>query len=195
MKIYKVMMVVVCSLCIGQVWAQSYQWGVGLRAGDPTGLTVKRFMGERAWEFNIGRTNMWGFNAEREFNRDYNDYRYLDSRFKSAISLQLRYLVFKPIPIEGKDKLAWYAGVGGQLRSASVDYRYRYRVGPNNNDWRERWESVNDVDLGADLIGGLDFTFHDVPLSLFTDINLFVELLDSPFFLRLQGGGGIRYNF
>jgi hypothetical protein len=177
------------------LWAQSYQWGVGLRVGDPTGISVKRFMGSHAWELNLGQTHVWGFDAFREFENDYNDYRYLDSRLKSAASLQVRYLTFKPITIEGRDKLSWYAGLGGQLRSVRVDYRYRYRVGPRNNDWRERWESVNDVDLGADLIVGLDYSFHDLPLSIFADINLFVELLDSPLYLRMQGGAGVRYNF
>lgn len=178
-------------------WAQSYQWGVGLRVGDPTGISVKRFMGSHAWEFNLGQTHVWGYNAFREFenDHDYDDYRYLDSRFRSAVSLQLRYLTFKPIQIEGRDKLSWYAGLGGQLRSVSVDYRYRYWAGPRNNDWRERWESVNDVDLGADLIAGLEFSFHDLPLSVFADVNLFVELLNNPLFLRLQGGAGLRYNF
>jgi len=177
-------------LCGSGLWAQD--WGIGLRAGDPTGLTVKRFMGDKAWELNIGQTNLWGFDAAREFKADFDDYVYLDSRLKSAVSIQVRYLSFKPIQIDGPDKLSWYAGIGGQLRSVSADYRYRYRVG---NDRRERWEAVNDVDLGADLIGGLDFSFHDIPLSIFTDINLYVELLDSPLFLRLQGGGGVRYNF
>lgn len=179
----------------GNLWAQSYQWGVGLRVGDPSGITVKRFLGNHAWEFNLGQTHVWGYDAFREFENDYDDYRYLDSRFKSAVSLQLRYLTFKPIQIEGRDKLSWYYGIGGQLRSVSVDYRYRYWVGPRNNDWRERWESVNDVDLGADLIVGLDYSFHDLPLSVFADVNLFVELLNNPLFLRTQGGGGVRYNF
>ncbi len=185
-------LVICLMLCLGggSLWAQ--QWGIGLRAGDPSGLTVKRFLGNNAWEFNIGQTDIWGFDASREFYDDYDDYVYLDSRLRSAISLQLRYLAFKPIQIEGPDKLSWYAGIGGQLRSVAVDYRYRYRVG---NDRRERWEAVNDVDLGADIIGGLDFSFHDIPLSIFADINLFVELLDSPFYLRLQGGAGVRYNF
>lgn len=185
-------LIICLMLCLGSssLWAQ--QWGIGLRAGDPTGLTVKRFMGDKAWELNIGQTDVWGFDARREFDNDFNDYVYLDSRFNSAISLQVRYLAFKPIQIDGPDKLSWYAGIGGQLRSVSVDYRYRYWVG---GDRRERWEAVNDVDIGADLIGGLDFTFNDIPLSIFADINLFVELLDSPLFLRLQGGAGVRYNF
>ncbi|WPP52885.1 hypothetical protein [Catalinimonas niigatensis] len=175
----------------------AYQWGIGLRVGDPTGLSVKRFLGSRALELNVGRTGLMGFNAQREFNNDryFDDYVYLDSRFRSAISVQLHYLAFKQIPIDGPDHFAWYIGLGGQLRSTSVDYRYRYWAGPNNNDRRERWESVTDVDFGADFIGGLDYSFRDVPLSLFADLTLFVELLDDPLFLRLQGGGGIRFNF
>ncbi|MEK6477282.1 hypothetical protein WJR50_07100 [Catalinimonas sp. 4WD22] len=172
----------------------AYQWGIGLRVGDPTGLTVKRFLGSRAFELSIGRSGMMGFNARREFDNDnyFDDYVYLDSRFRSAVGVQLHYLSFKQIPIEGSDELSWYVGLGGQLRSTSVDYRYRYW---RNNDRRDRWESVTDLDFGADFLGGLDYTFHDVPLSLFVDVTLFVELLDDPLFLRLQGGGGIRYNF
>ncbi|MDF9799650.1 hypothetical protein OKW21_004913 [Catalinimonas alkaloidigena] len=172
----------------------AYQWGIGLRVGDPTGLTVKRFLGSRALELSIGRSGMGNFSARREFDNDkyFESYVYLDSRFRSAVSLQLHYLSFKQIPIDGNDDLAWYVGLGGQLHSTTVDYRYRYW---RNNDRRDRWESVTDVDFGADFTAGLDYTFHDVPLSLFADITLFVELLDDPLFLRLQGGGGIRYNF
>ncbi len=175
----------------------TYQWGIGLRVGDPTGLSVKRFLGSKALELSVGRSGMMGFNAQREFKHDkyFNDYIYLDSRFRSAVAVQLHYLSFKQIPISGSDDLSWYIGLGGQLRSTSVDYRYRYWVGPKNSDRRERWESVTDLDFGADFLGGLDYTFQDVPLSLCVDVTLLVELLDDPLFLRLQGGGGIRYNF
>ncbi len=33
------------------------------------------------------------------------------------------------------------------------------------------------------------------PISLFTDVNLFAEVVDHPMFMFGQGGIGVRYNF
>src|SRR5690606_20382923 len=60
--------------------------GVGLRLGDPAGLTVKKYMGNNsAWEFNLGSSYRWGYDYDRRFYEydDYNDrdrYRFLDYR-------------------------------------------------------------------------------------------------------------------
>jgi hypothetical protein len=35
----------------------------------------------------------------------------------------------------------------------------------------------------------------DLPLSFFLDINMFVEIVDAPFVINLEGGAGVRYNF
>jgi hypothetical protein len=42
---------------------------------------------------------------------------------------------------------------------------------------------------------GLEYTLPSAPLSLFADVNLFLEIVDAPFFAAGQGGAGIRYNF
>ena len=34
-------------------------WGIGIRLGDPTGITIKKYFGtNKAIEFNVGRTNV-----------------------------------------------------------------------------------------------------------------------------------------
>jgi hypothetical protein len=175
----------------GSLWAQAYQWGVGVRGGDPSGLSVKYYVSrDYAFEFNLGQTAVWGYDARTEFYRydRFDDYDFREGRLERAISLQVHYLRHREIPIEGSEKLAWYVGFGGQLRSTAVDYRYRV-------DGDNRRERVQDVDLGADGVVGLEFTFSDIPLALFADMILYAEVLDNPLLLRLQGGGGVRYNF
>ena len=54
---------------------------------------------------------------------------------------------------------------------------------------------IDTTDFGLDGIIGLEYTFKDAPISVFADLNLFMELLDDPFLPFLQGGVGGRYNF
>lgn len=42
---------------------------------------------------------------------------------------------------------------------------------------------------------GLEYIFEEVPLSIFADLNLFLEVYRNPYNIHPQGGIGIRYNF
>ena len=59
------------------------KWGVGIRLGDPSGLTVKRYLGKQAIELNVGRTRMWGHRDwyNNRFDKWYSgkNYAYTDS--------------------------------------------------------------------------------------------------------------------
>jgi hypothetical protein len=47
--------------------------GIGLRLGDPTGLTVKKYLGRNALEFNVGRTYTFSGGA-RYYDRRFDDW-------------------------------------------------------------------------------------------------------------------------
>lgn len=176
----------------------TYQWGVGFRLGDPTGLSVKRFLGSNAVEFNFGRTALT-YDPEWRFKHydNFDNYDYLDGRLRSALSFQLHYLKYKDI--QDLPGLQWYYGFGGQLRALTADYYYQYRVyyglGGGDYRWERRWEKATDLDFGLDGVIGLDYTFPKAPVSVFVDMILFAEIVDNPFLFQLQGGAGIRYNF
>lgn len=180
--------------------SNAYQWGIGLRLGDPTGLSVKRFLGDNGVEFNFGRT-AWTYDPEWRFKYydGFDGYDYLDGRLHSALSFQLHYLKYKDIQLDGITGLQWYFGFGGQLRALTADYYYRYRVyyGPNADDyrWERRWEKATDLDFGLDGVIGLDYLLPKTPISVFVDMILFTEIIDNPFLFQLQGGAGVRYNF
>jgi hypothetical protein len=175
-------------------------WGLGLRLGDPSGLTIKKYLsGGRAVEFNIGTTSYWGYDHRDHFYQEdkYADYEYISYRRAGAAALQVHYLFQNDI--RDVANLQWYWGFGGQIRTKSYNYNYRYRnyYGPGQGDyvWIYASDKVTDFDLAADILIGLEYHIPGAPLSVFADANLMLELLDDPLALYAQAGIGVRYNF
>lgn len=175
-------------------------WGLGLRLGDPSGLSIKKYLpGGRAVEFNIGTTSYWGYSYRDNFYEEdkYANYEYISYRRTGAAAVQVHYLFQKNI--RDVANLQWYWGFGGQIRTKSYDYKYRYRsyYGPGQGDyvWIYASDKLTDFDLAADLLIGLEYHIPGAPLSVFTDANLMLELADDPLALYAQAGIGIRYNF
>ncbi len=187
-------------LSIPSVYSQD--WGVGLRLGDPTGITVKKYMGGNALELSVGRTH-WFYGHgyyDRRFNKwyesnkfGYKDFNYIGYRASVPLGLQVHYLFQKGIAsAEGLD---WYVGFGGQFRFQTYTYDYRYKVEGDPDWYYSTGGRVTDFDLGVDGVIGLEYNFSEVPISLFIDATLFVELIDDPFLFWFQSGLGIRYRF
>jgi uncharacterized protein YgiM (DUF1202 family) len=176
-------------------------FGIGLRFGQPAGITAKKYNGNRAFELSIGHAPYWGhwYNYEHGFRSSkysshpsYSDIRYDGYRYRSAIGIQLHYLVHKDLLPSDLPGLKWYYGFGGQMRTLNLEYKYKYKF-----DGRDYWGygNVTHFNLGIDGVLGLEYSFRDVPLSIFTDATLYIPLLNSPYFMLGQGGLGIRYNF
>lgn len=172
-------------------------WGIGLRAGNPAGITVKKYNGNKAWEFNLGHTYYWNNYGYRDAFYNYAQYdNYRNVEIKSwnrgrALAFQVHHLWHKDLNVEG---LQWYYGIGGQLKSMAIHYRYKYED-IDGRKYDDVYSTANFINIGVDGILGLEYTFNELPLSIFTDINLYVEALRNPFFIHGQGGIGIRYNF
>ena len=76
-----------------ETYAQDKEWGLGLRIGNPTGITAKKYLGAgNALEVALG-TN---------YNND-------------GFELLAHYLFH--FPVNGAPGLDWYYGFGGQLQS------------------------------------------------------------------------------
>lgn len=198
-------------------------FGIGLRVGDPLGLTLKKYFGDKvALEFNVGKTFFWGsgydryyrYNDRRDFpngpypyyvngnpyygnpgNGNYyrgNPYYYNGLYYydPSAVSMQLHILAQKSIPsVQG---LQLYFGAGPQLRILSYKYGYYYNTNIGPMYYEDRYTQVG---VGIDGIFGTEYTFSGVPLTVFADLNLYIEIAKVPFWIGLQGGIGARFNF
>lgn len=180
-------------------YANDLNWGIGLRLGDPLGLTAKKYLASgKALEFNLGSSGYYGFDYRGDFyDRDkFRNFDYLDYDGGGSISLQAHYLFQKDFP--GAKGLQWYWGIGPQLRFKTYEYYYRFRnyfgPGPDDYVWEYGRDKVTNVDFGGDILIGLEYHIPDAPVSVFADANLFLELFDNPFSFFGQGGLGIRYN-
>jgi hypothetical protein len=190
---------------IAQKGGKPKSWGLGLRLGDPTGITAKKYFGgNKALEFSVGRTNTWGrdyyyddwyseWYYEKYPNwRNWKGWRGWDGWrdgfvSSSSVAFQGHYLVHKDIP--SLSGLRWYVGGGIQARFLTIKYRYY------DDFFRETRDTHTFINLGLDGVGGLEYTFSDVPISVFLDINIYLEMVNRPFLLLGQGGIGGRYNF
>ncbi|WMJ73793.1 SH3 domain-containing protein [Cytophagaceae bacterium ABcell3] len=185
--------------------------GIGVRGGDPTGITAKKYFGDRAIEISIGRPAGWWYsdryyhNRFRDYYYDYYNYNhhhhysyyYDDIERHFSIALQVHYLIHKNLlEGEGIEGLQFYYGGGVQLRNWSYSYHYRRWVPYPYGGGRYVHERsrVNDVDLGVDFVIGLEYTIPDIPLSFFLDANLYTVLYRDIGFIGQFGIGG-RFNF
>lgn len=183
-------------------------WSIGLRLGDPLGLTFKKhFGGNKAFEINVGSTNATRWNGNyysnnKYYNDWYDDRYYKNGKygpwkgyngyaygyyFKNAISLQAHYLMHKDI--KALSGLRWYIGVGPQVQFLTFENTYY------DDFYRPITESNTFINLGIDGTGGLEYNFKEVPLTVFVDLTLYLEIYRSPFRFQPQGGIGCRYNF
>jgi hypothetical protein len=182
-------------------------WGIGFRLGDPSGITVKRYMGKRALEINLGRTRMWYRRGwyDNRFDKwytgkkyGYSEVKYVGYNASVPLSLQVHLLFHNDLNKIGSTEpsgLDWYYGVGGQIRAQNYYYDYQYKLDGNNEWYVARGERVTDLDLGVDGVLGLEYRFAKAPISMFVDATLFMEVADDPFVFWGQGGVGARYNF
>jgi len=168
---------------------------IGLRLGLPSGLVYKKYLPKgKAAEFLIGSVpggwNQYYYeNTFHDFDK-YEGYHYRSHNINSTLYLHGRYLLQNDIYIDGMmGKLDWYWGAGAVMKLASVTYYYR-----DENDIN-RTKNTTDIDFGPEGIIGMEYTFHDLPLTVLGDISLMLEIVDRPAALHGLSGLGIRYNF
>lgn len=207
MKHLKSILTIIAFLTISNCIIAQTNWAIGIRLGDPSGISIKKYMENKALELSVGRTHILsrrGWYDERfdnwykDKNYGYKDFQYLGYTASAPIGIQLHYLFQKNISKLGDENISglhWYFGFGGQFRFQRYTFDYRYKLDGNNEWFYATGESVADLDIGADGVIGLEYRFKDVPVSIFTDVTLFMEVVDNPFLFWFQGGIGGRYNF
>lgn len=170
--------------------------GIGLRFGIPTGITYKKYLqkGTKAFELGLGTlTGQW---YPHYYENTFNDFdrfegkNYVSHHVNSVVYLQARYLKQNEIYIEGMmGNLDWYWGIGALAKFGSVEYRYRNEAGFVERD------VLTDIDFGPEGILGMEYTFEDVPITIFGEFSLMIEIADRPGVFRGLSGAGVRYNF
>lgn len=161
------------------------------------GVTYKKYVGKwTALEFTVGAASpYWSRtyyqNSFNDYSR-YDSYIYLSHKLESTVYFQARWLMHFNIPVQDMEgKLNWYWGLGGVVKVAKLTYRF---TDPASNP-STRSEVTSDIDVGPEGILGVEYTFEDIPLAVFGDASLMLEVADRPGAARTFGALGVRYNF
>lgn len=175
-------------------YAVAQKQGIGIRIGDPMGATYKRYFGMKALEFGLGSTSSglhhsYYRNSFRHLNR-FDNLDYKSHNVKSTLYLQAKYLIHNEIYVQGLEgRWDWYWGIGALLKFATVEYRMDDNAHHVNSK-----ETFHDIDLGPEGVVGMEYTFQNVPISVFADVSLMFEIVNRVT-LRPFGGAGARFNF
>jgi hypothetical protein len=170
--------------------------GVGLRIGNPLGLTYKRYLpNDRAFELIFGTApGGWNKNYYKNSFKDFDKYDtdvYRSHDVESTVYFQGRYLFDYNIPVEGMvGKLDWYWGAGALLKFAKVNYSYQ-----PGDATTILYDTKTDIDFGPEGIAGMEYTFDDIPLTLFGEVSVLLEFADRPLTFRAFAAAGARFNF
>ena len=169
-------------------------FGIGFKVGDLTGISLKKYLGESALEFNVGRVIRYRIpNYEKSFYKfkEFNDseFEYLGHQTEAPLAVQLHFMKHRPIA----GGLNWYYGIGAQARVFPINYLYSERTGPGQ--WIKKEKLKHLWKAGIDWNLGLEYTFESVPIGLYADVLLFMEIIDNPFVAHGMYGIGARYNF
>lgn len=153
--------------------AQYNNWSVGVRLCEPSGVNIRKYFGNNhAFDLNIG-TYGGLYGTKRSYRPG--DYKTV------GLTIQGHYLWHTAIT--KSESLRAYYGFGGQINN-----RRTYPLRLNG-------EYQNTLSLGGSGIGGLEYFPVNKPYSFFLETGAYVELLQAPFFLSLNTGIGLRYNF
>jgi len=184
---------------------KTYSWGIGARLGDPTGITIKKYLAKgMAIEGSFGFTRFLAKNAfyNNKFNTwyldknyAYADFQYLGFTSTIPVGMQVHYLFQKPMLKSKVGGLNWYFGFGAQMTYRSYTFDYRYKLDGNSNWLYTTGERATEFDFGVDGVIGVEYTLPNAPVSFFIDATLYMEIINNPFLFNANYGLGARYNF
>lgn len=180
--------------------AFSQEYELGLRLGEPYGVTFKTALFDTyTLEAIIGRGSPNSGNYYRrsfENNPPLSSAIYEGQQVAGAFSAQLRMAYEQSLNADfeiTEGNLIGYAGAGVQVRSTTITYFYRTPAAGEGVS--ARTESRGNADFGPEGFIGSAYYFEELPLGVFAELGLFMELLDRFGHLKVQGAIGARYVF
>jgi hypothetical protein len=176
--------------------------GLGFKLGDPFALTYKFYMNKYfSLVADVGKASSGLYS--RYYHDKFNEYvmsdtlsegadfSYVTSKIKSDWMGELKLLYSFDAKRISKG-LQIYGGIGIQAKTTQLQYTYLYSysstISPGQFDRRR-------VTMGQTTILGIEYSYFNLPISAFMEVELFTDIMKDPGWQRFQGGAGLRYIF
>lgn len=179
--------------------------GIGLKLGDPFAITYKFYLSERfGIVIDVGKAASGLYN--RYYREKFSEYINVDT----AQSGQVSYLTHRAkSDWVGEMKFLWhfdakgitpglkiYFGVGPEIKITDLEYKYVYSSDNNNGNFNELGTFTRKRNtFGPQVSIGIEYSYFQIPISAFMEIEMFHDVSLDPGWRRVEGGAGLRYIF
>lgn len=178
--------------------------GIGIKLGDPFAISYKFYLSEHfgiALDFGKVASGLYS-----DYYRDkFNEYIDVDTAQEGRVS----YLTHRVnADWVGELKFLWhfdakgitpglkiYFGVGPEIKSTQLTYQYIYSSNDNDNVNELGEFDRKRTTFGPQLSLGIEYSYFQIPISAFMEVELFNDVSLDPGWRRFEGGAGLRYLF
>lgn len=168
----KVLILLVTALLLGNysaVQAQSYNTSVGFRLGPSYGFSIKHFFNHNLAFEGLVTSHYWGV--------------------AGSPSLNFTGLVTWHFPIGRRTGFEWFIGGGAHAGYQLLNNGGGFGVLVNEGD------KPGVFLMGLDVMGGVQYTFPNIPLTLQADYKPAVNFFEQTNFVMYEIGVTARYTF
>jgi hypothetical protein len=184
--------------------------GIGFKVGDPLALTYKYYPNKRfsvALDFGKASSGLYNRYFREKFVEyaaqgadtlsDNSSLTYSFHRLKSdwVTEAKLLYHIEANKISEG---LQLYAGAGWEWKSSQIAYDFFYnRTSPNGGELINEFRKIDRrrVTMGPQLVLGIEYSYFQLPISAFMEVEYFMDVQADPGWRKVEGGVGLRYVF
>jgi hypothetical protein len=181
--------------------------GLGVKLGDPFAITYKFYPNKNiAIAADLGRPASGLYN--RYFREQFNSY-VQDTVTAGASVIYLTHLVKSDYIAELKllyhidagkisPGLQVYVGAGWEWKRSRIRYDYQYdasNVPDPNAETPFGNFIVSRLTQGPQAVIGFEYSYFQLPISAFMELEYFTDIQLDPGWRRVEGGVGLRYVF
>jgi hypothetical protein len=183
--------------------------GLGLKLGDPFGITYKYYASKRiSIALDVGKASSGLYN--RYFREKFPSYAHDADTLAENSSLTYSSHNVRLDLIAGakilyhleaskiSPGLQFYVGGGWQWKNTKLRYNYFYnKTSPNGGDLVNEFRTFDRqrVTMGPQVVLGIEYAYFQLPVSAFMEIEFFTDVQADPGWQRFEGGVGLRYIF
>jgi hypothetical protein len=181
--------------------------GLGVKLGDPFAITYKYYASEKFGVVaDFGKASSGLYN--RYYREQFDQYVVSDTLSGEAEIDYLTHMVnadwvaeirlLRHFDAKGiTPGLKAYIGAGAELKNTKLMYQYLYNSDPNGNNNVNSLGQFDErrVTFGPQITCGIEYSYFQIPISAFMEIEMYMDVSQDPGWRTVQGGAGLRYIF